>query len=100
LPVQIKWILMQDTGTGSHSDGEAKSQSIDVVFGEIGAKADRFHDCEFKISEELFVYYGHQGGLGTESAREFLATHRNQAPSIGAATQADVPVSANSPDAF
>lgn len=79
---------------------EEKGQSIDVVFGEIGAKPNKFHDCEFKISEEQFVYYGHRRGLGTESAREFLATHRDQAPSAGAATQADVPVSANAPSSF
>jgi len=72
-----------------------QGQSVDVIFGEIGANPDSFHDCEFKISEKQFVFYRSQGELGTESAQEFMAKHPKQAPSVGPATQADVPVSAN-----
>lgn len=72
-----------------------QGQSVDVIFGEIGANPDSFHDCEFKISEKQFVFYRSQGELETESAQEFMAKHPKQAPSVGPATQADVPVSAN-----
>lgn len=72
-----------------------QGQSIDVIFGEIGAKPDSFHDCEFKISEKQFVYYVDRGGIGTESAQEFIARHPKQTPSVGPATPADVPSSAN-----
>jgi hypothetical protein len=70
-------------------------QSVDVVFGEIGANPNSFHDCEFKIAEKQFVFYHTQGDLGTESAQEFMTRHKNQAPTVGAATPADIPVSAN-----
>jgi hypothetical protein len=72
-----------------------QGQSIDVVFGEIGAKPDSFHDCEFKIAEKQYVYFHNHGELGTESAQEFMAKHKDQAPTVGAATPADIPVSAN-----
>jgi hypothetical protein len=65
--------------------------SVDVVFGEIGANPDSFHDCEFKVAEKKFVFYRN----GTESAQEFMAKHRDEAPATGPATQGDVPVSAN-----
>ena len=70
-------------------------QSIDVVFGEIGANPNSFHDCEFKVSQEQFVYFSDRGGMGTESAEDFMAKHKREAPSVGPATQADVPASAN-----
>jgi hypothetical protein len=70
-------------------------QSIDVVFGEIGANPNSFQDCEFKVSEKQFVFFHGRGELGTESAQDFLAKHKSEAPSVGAATQSDVPVSAN-----
>lgn len=73
------------------------NQSIDVVFGEIGSNPSSLHDCEFKISEKPFVYYRSRGELGTASAQEFMANHQNQVPSVGAATLADVPRSANRP---
>lgn len=70
-------------------------QSIEVIFGEIGQKPDHYHTCEFKVAMKSFVFYGHNGGLDTETAQEFIAKHSNQAPGAGPATAADVPVSAN-----
>ncbi|HEY1766333.1 MAG TPA: hypothetical protein VGG26_01685 [Terracidiphilus sp.] len=72
-----------------------QDQSVEVIFGEIGQKPDQFHACEFKLALKPFVFYRHNGGLDTESAQEFTAKHANQAPQSGAATPADVPVSAN-----
>ena len=70
-------------------------QSMEVIFGEIGGNPDSFHACEFKVSEKSFVFYSHDHGIGTESAQEFMAKHRGQIPSTGAASPGDVPVSAN-----
>lgn len=93
--------LMASTGREAYpAKWKKQGQTIDVVFGEIGAKAGQFHDCEFKIAEKQFVYYGSRGGLGTESAQDFMAKQQNQTPTIGAATQADVPVAANSSNTF
>lgn len=72
-----------------------QDQSIDVVFGEIGASPGSYHNCEFKVSEKPFVFFRGGGELGTESPQEFLAKHPNQAPTTGAATPADVPDAAN-----
>jgi hypothetical protein len=72
-----------------------QGQSVEVIFGEIGQKPDQFHACEFKLALKSYVFYRHNGGLDTETAQEFMAKHSNQAPSVGAATSADVPVSAN-----
>ncbi|MGH9343611.1 MAG: hypothetical protein ACRD19_07615 [Terriglobia bacterium] len=68
-----------------------QGRSIDVVFGEIGANPDSFHDCEFKISEKPFVFYRGR----TVPAQQFLAQHPNDVPKVGPATPADVPNSAN-----
>lgn len=89
--------LMASSGNEAYpAKWKKQGQSLDVVFGEIGANPDSFHDCEFKIAEKQFVFYHGQGELGTESAQEFMARHQKQAPKIGAATPADIPVSANS----
>ncbi len=77
-----------------------QGQSVEVIFGEIGQKPDQFHACEFKLALKSFVFYRHSGGLDTETAQEFMARHSNQAPSVGAATSADVPVSANPPHPY
>jgi hypothetical protein len=74
-----------------------RGQSIDVAFGEIGSNPNSFHDCEFKIAEKPFVWYQNRGELGTESAQDFLAKRQKQTPTVGAATEADVPKSANPP---
>ena len=71
-------------------------QSVEVVFGEIGASPDSLHACEMKISEKSFVYYRHAGGVGTETAQEFMEHHKGQIPSVGASKPEDVPGSANS----
>ena len=75
-------------------------RELEVIFGEIGAKPDEFHDCDFKVSEKSFVYYSHQHEVSTESAQEFLASHKSQMPSIGPATPGDVPNSANQHNPF
>jgi hypothetical protein len=93
--------LMASTGKEAYPARWKKTgQSIDVVFGEIGAKPGSFHDCEFKVAEKQFVYFGARGGLGTESAQDFMMKNQNQTPMTGAAMPADVPVAANSPNAF
>ena len=76
------------------------AQSIEVVFGEIGANPDSLHACEMKIAEKSFVFFRQGGGLGTESAQEFMAHHQGQMPSVGAASPQDVPVSANTRSPF
>jgi hypothetical protein len=89
--------LMASSGNEAYpAKWKKQGQSIDVVFGEIGSNPDSFHDCEFKIAEKPFVFYWSRGELGTESAQEFMAKNQNQAPTTGAATQADVPVAAHS----
>jgi len=70
---------------------------VEVIFGEIGGKPDQFHACNFKVAEKSYVFYHRQGEVNTESAQEFLANHKSQAPTVGAATPTDVPVSAHSP---
>lgn len=66
--------LMASTGREAYpAKWKKQGQTLDVVFGEIGAKAGQFRDCEFKIAEKQFVYYGSRGGLGTESAQAFMA---------------------------
>lgn len=93
--------LMASTGREAYpARWKKQGQTIDVVFGEIGAKAGQFHDCEFKIAEKQFVYYAARGGFGTESAQEFSAKQQNQTPTAGAATEADVPVAANPNNTF
>lgn len=88
--------LMASSGSEAYpAKWKKQGLSVDVVFGEIGANPNSFHDCEFKVSQKQFVYYYDRGGMGTESAQEFLAKHPKQVPSVGPATQADVPVSAN-----
>lgn len=90
--------LMASNGNESYpAMWKKQSQSIDVVFGEIGSNPNSFHDCEFKIAEKPFVWYGNRGGLGTESAQDFMAKNQNETPTIGAAAQADVPRAANPP---
>ena len=74
--------------------------SIEVVFGEIGQRPDEFHECEFKVAMKSYVFYSHDHDVTTESAQEFLAKHKSQTPSIGAASPADVPVSANPHNPF
>lgn len=71
------------------------SQSIDVIFGEIGQKPDDFHDCEFKVAQKSFAYYRGSGGLNTESPQDFLAKHAGQAPPQGPLTTDDIPRSAS-----
>jgi hypothetical protein len=71
-------------------------QSVEVVFGEIGAAPDSLHACEMKISEKSFVFYRQAGVVGTESAQDFMAHHKDQMPAIGASKPGDVPSSANS----
>ena len=93
--------LMASSGNEAYpAMWKKQGQSIDVVFGEIGSKPDSFHDCEFKVAEKQFVFYHSQGGLGTESAQDFLAKNKNEAPTVGAATPADIPVSANPRNAY
>ena len=88
--------LMASSGNEAYpAKWKKQGESIDVVFGEIGANPNSFHDCEFKVAEKQFVFYHDRGELGTESAQEFMAKHQNEAPTAGAATQTDVPVSAN-----
>ena len=75
-------------------------QSLDVIFGEIGSNPDSYHACEFKVARKAFVYYHGDHEVGTESAQEFMARHKSQTPSLGPATAADVPVSANPHNSF
>lgn len=90
--------LMASNGSEAYpAMWKKQSQSIDVVFGEIGSNPNSLHDCEFKIAEKPFVYYRSRGELGTASAEEFMAKHQNETPSVGAASLADVPRSANRP---
>ncbi len=90
--------LMASSGNEAYpAMWKKQAQSVDVVFGEIGANPNSFHDCEFKIAEKQFVYFHGQGNLGTESAQEFMSRHKDQAPTVGPATSADIPVSANPP---
>jgi hypothetical protein len=70
-------------------------QALEVIFGEIGQKPDEFHACDFKVAVKSFVFYRHNGELDTGTAQEFMVNHSNQAPPVGAAAPADVPVSAN-----
>jgi hypothetical protein len=70
-------------------------QSSEVVFGEIGQKPDEFHSCEFKVAMKPYVFYHGGNEIGTESAQDFMAKHKGQTPTTGAASPADVPVSAN-----
>jgi hypothetical protein len=72
------------------------SQSVEVVFGEIGANPDSLHACEMKVAEKSFVYYKQRGEINTESAQEFITNHKAQIPTFGASTAQDVPASANS----
>lgn len=71
------------------------NQSVEVVFGQIGAKPDSYHDCEFKIAPKQFVFVRRQNGLDTETAQEYQARDARLTPTTGPATSADVPVSAN-----
>lgn len=88
--------LMASSGNeGYPAKWKKTGQSAEVIFGEIGQKPDQFHACEFKLAMKSFVFYWHNGDVNTESAFEFMAKHSNQAPTTGAATAADVPVSAN-----
>jgi hypothetical protein len=88
--------LMGSSGNEAYpAKWKKQGQSVDVVFGEIGSNADSFHDCEFKISEKSFVYYRSRGVLETESPQDFMAKHKNEAPTIGAATPADIPEGAH-----
>jgi hypothetical protein len=75
-------------------------QSLEVIFGEIGSNPDSVRACEFKVAKKTFVYYRGDHEIGTESAQEFIAHHKSQVPSIGPATPADVPVSANPHNTF
>jgi hypothetical protein len=85
--------LMASSGNEAYpAKWKKPAQSIEVIFGEIGAKPDSFQACEFKVAEKPFVFYRHNGGLETESAAEFLAHHKSEAP--GPPTPADVPTSA------
>lgn len=72
--------------------------SVEAIFGEIGQKPDQFHACEFKLSMKSFVFFRHNGILGTESPQEFMAKHPQQIPPSGAAASTDVPVSGNPHD--
>ena len=93
--------LMASSGNEAYpAKWKKQGQSIDVIFGEIGANPDSFHDCEFKVAEKQYVFFGGRGGLGTESPQEFMANHQKQAPAAGAATQADVPVTAKPHNAY
>jgi hypothetical protein len=88
--------LMASSGNEAYpAKWKKQGQSVDVVFGEIGANPGSFHHCEFKVAEKQFVFYHNQGELGTESAQEFMSKDRNQAPTVGGATAASVPASAN-----
>lgn len=85
--------LMASSGNEAYpAKWKKPGQSIDVIFGEIGANPDSFHDCEFKVAEKQFVFFHGEGGLGTESPQEFMAKHRKEAPTAGPAAPADVPV--------
>jgi len=70
-------------------------RELEVIFGEIGAKPDQFHDCDFKVAEKSFVFFRRQGEVATESAQDFMTNHKSQIPTVGAAAPGDVPVSAN-----
>jgi hypothetical protein len=70
-------------------------RELEVIFGEIGAKPDQFHSCDFKVSEKSFVFFRNRGEVGTESAQQFMASHKSQMPTVGPAGPGDVPNSAN-----
>src|SRR5580658_4296817 len=90
--------LMGSNGNEAYpAKWKKQGQSVDVVFGEIGSNPNSIHDCEFKIAEKPFVYYRNRGELGTESAQEFMAKNQKETPTVGAATEADVPRAANPP---
>lgn len=92
--------LMYSSGNEAYpAKWKKQGIAIEVIFGEIGAKPDSFHACEFKVAEKSFVFYRHNGGLDTESAAEFLAHHQSEAPGT-APTPADVPVSATPHQGF
>ena len=92
--------LMASSGNEAYpAKWKKPGQSIDVIFGEIGANPDSFHDCEFKVAEKQYVFAG-RGELGTEPADEFMAKHHSEAPATGAATQADVPVTGRAHNAY
>ncbi len=80
--------LMYSNGNEAYpAKWKKPDQSMEVIFGEIGQKPDQFHACDFKVAEKSFVFYRHNGRLDTESAQDYMAMHKNDAPS------ADVPVS-------
>ena len=66
-----------------------------MIFGEIGANPNSFQECEFKVAIKPYVFYSREHAISTETAQEFLAKHKSQTPTVGPATPADVPVSAN-----
>jgi hypothetical protein len=87
--------LMASNGNEAYpAKWKKPSQSIEVIFGEIGQKpGDDYHACEFKLAMKSFAFYRHNGMIDTESPQDFTANHSNQAPLPGST---DVPVSANS----
>lgn len=88
--------LMGSSGNEAYpAKWKNQGRSIDVVFGEIGQKPDEFHECEFKVAMKSYVFYSHEHEVTTETAQEFMAKHKSQTPSIGAARPDDVPISAN-----
>lgn len=88
--------LMAEPGNEAYpAKWKKPSQSIDVLFGEIGQKPDEFHNCEFKVALKSFAYYRGAGGLNTESPQDFAANHANQAPPHGPLTADDISRSGN-----
>ncbi len=88
--------LMGSSGNEAYpAKWKKPGQSIEVVFGEIGSNPDSFQACEFKVAMKNYVFYSAQHEVSTESAQEFMAKHKSQTPTTGAASPADVPVSAN-----
>ncbi|MGD0799109.1 MAG: hypothetical protein ABR910_15450 [Acidobacteriaceae bacterium] len=91
--------LMVSSGNEAYpAKWKKQDLSLEVIFGEIGAKPDSFRACEFKVAEKSFVFYRHNGLLETESPQEFLAHHKSEAP--GPPTPADIPTSATPHQGF
>ena len=85
--------LMASDGNEAYpAKWKRQGQSVELIFGEIGAGPGSFQSCEMKIAEKSYVFFHDRGELGTESAAEFAAKHQKQAPSAGPATDADVPM--------
>lgn len=88
--------LMASSGTESYpAKWKKPGQTLEVIFGQIGDKPNSFHSCEFKVAEKNFVFFRHNGEVGTESVQDFIANHNNQGAKVGTPAPDEVPVSAN-----